>query len=306
MTNPILLPRSDNQNSRKLELLDLIRQFPIVSALVPHMGLGDVLNLSRVNSHYRAVLHGFALPISNPADFSNPANKSRRIRPDIHIGDHQTLYWKNIKKSGQLICSEPTHTRGSTPRLCKYCSLPVCEACIVKESFRQSTSAYKSRTRPLCIDCWLSGQPHNGRRPAAPPHHNASNPVASEYCTCTAKDGWVCSKCREIQVRTGQEPIPTCSGEGCGKPPGKDNGRRRICLWCHLPLVARPSMEQSREWYAERHAFLEDGRWDELNGDGEMWDEMEVDGDGGGGGERGRERQERNFDIVQLEMDGPR
>ncbi|KAL2362868.1 hypothetical protein RJZ56_004245 [Blastomyces dermatitidis] len=250
------------------------------------MGLGDVLNLSRVNSHYRAVLHGFALPISDPADLINPANSSRRIRPDIHIGDHQTLYWKNIKKSGQLICSEPTHTRGLTPHLCKYCSLPVCEACIVKESFRQSTSAYKSRTRPLCIDCWLSGQPHNGRRPSAPPYHNdASNPVASAYCICTAKDGWMCSKCREIQVRTGQEPIAKCSGEGCGGPPGKDNGRRRICLWCHLPLVARPSMEQSREWYAERHALLEDGRWDELNWDGEMEYEMEVDG--GGGSERG-------------------
>ncbi|KAG5295210.1 hypothetical protein I7I48_12012 [Histoplasma ohiense] len=133
MTNSFFPRSSGNKNSRKVELLDLIRQFPVVSVLVPQMGLGDILNLSRVNSHYRAVLHGFALPISGPGDVHNHGKGQRqRIRPDIHIGDHQTLYWKRIKKSGQLLCSEPTHTRGPAPRLCKYCSLPVCEACIVK------------------------------------------------------------------------------------------------------------------------------------------------------------------------------
>ncbi|EEH08376.1 hypothetical protein HCBG_03665 [Histoplasma capsulatum G186AR] len=294
MTNSFFPRSSGDKNSRKVELLDLIRQFPVVSVLVPQMGLGDILNLSRVNSHYRAVLHGFALPISGPGDVHNQGKGQRqRIRPDIHIGDHQTLYWKRIKKSGQLLCSEPTHTRGPAPRLCKYCSLPVCEACIVKESFRQSTSAYKSRTRPLCIDCWLSGNPHDSQRPSAAPDFAQ---VASAYCNCTAKDGWMCSKCREIQVRTGQEPIQTCSGEGCARPPGEDNGRRRICLWCHLPLVARPTMEQWREGYAERHALPEYGRWGELgNGEGRE-EEIGVD----------REGEGRDRCCVPMEIDAPR
>ncbi|PGH33534.1 hypothetical protein GX50_03606 [[Emmonsia] crescens] len=306
MTKPPIPPPS-NKN-RKPELLDLIGLFPVVSVLVPHLGLGDVLNLSRVNSHFRAVLHGFALPISDPEDF-NPPNR-QGIRPDIHIGDHQTSYWKTIKRSGQLLCSEPTHTRGPTPRLCKFCSLPVCEACIVRESFRQSTSAYKSRTRPFCLDCWLSGNPHNGRRPSAPPRSTPYDftPVAGDYCTCTAKDGWVCSKCREIQVRTGQEPIQACIGEGCARPPGKDSDRRRICLWCHLPLVARPSMDQWREGYVERHALSEYSRRGGLNGGGEMGEEeMEGEEEGEGEGEGGRGEDEEDGDaVMQMEIDDPR
>ncbi|KAK2789440.1 hypothetical protein FQN53_001886 [Emmonsiellopsis sp. PD_33] len=239
------------------ELLDLIRIFPVVSTIVPQMGLGDVLNLSRVNSHYRAVLHGFALPASSSSSCFSP----QQVRPDIHIGDHQTAYWKAIKKSGQLLCSEPFHRKGSTPRLCTYCSMPVCEACIVrqKESFRKTTSAYKTRTRPFCIDCWVSGNPHDGRRPSAPRRITPYDftPAPGDYCTCTAKDGWICSKCRETQVAGGKEPISTCIGEGCTRSPGSGNDRRRICLWCHLPISARPSMDQWREGYGERHALSE-------------------------------------------------
>ncbi|PGH17199.1 hypothetical protein AJ79_01337 [Helicocarpus griseus UAMH5409] len=270
------------------ELLDLISLFPVVSVLVPHLGLGDVLNLSRVNSEYRAVLHGFALP-SPPISPRESTSGTKRIRPEIRIGEHQTLYWKAIKRSGQLVCSEPTHSRGPTPRLCTYCSLPVCEACIVKESFRQSTSAYKSRTRPFCIDCWLTGTPHEGRRPSTQPRSTPYDftPVPGDYCTCTAKDGWVCSKCREIQVRTGQEPILTCIGEGCTAAPGKDSDRRRICLWCHLPLFARPSMDQWREGYGERHALSEYSQPGELPSASETEEEEEE-----------AEETEENDDVV--------
>ena len=44
------------------ELLDLLSIYPVLSQLVPQISLGDLVNLSRVNSTFRAVLHGFPLP----------------------------------------------------------------------------------------------------------------------------------------------------------------------------------------------------------------------------------------------------
>lgn len=118
----------------------------------------------------------------------------------------------------------------------------------------------------------------------------------------------MCSKCREIQVRTGQEPIQACIGEGCARPPGKDSDRRRICLWCHLPLVARPSMDQWREGYVERHALSEYSRRGGLNGGGEMGEEeMEGEEEGEGEGEGGRGEDEEDGDaVMQMEIDDPR
>ncbi|QSS49594.1 hypothetical protein I7I53_09993 [Histoplasma capsulatum var. duboisii H88] len=87
MTNSFFPRSSGNKSSRKVELLDLIRQFPVVSVLVPQMGLGDILNLSRVNSHYRAVLHGFALPISGPGDVHNQAKASGNALGQISISE---------------------------------------------------------------------------------------------------------------------------------------------------------------------------------------------------------------------------
>ena len=40
-------------------LLDLLSQYPILENLVSVLPLGDLFNLSKTNSNFRAALHGF-------------------------------------------------------------------------------------------------------------------------------------------------------------------------------------------------------------------------------------------------------
>lgn len=41
-------------------------------------------------------------------------------------------------------------------------------------------------------------------------------------------------------------------GEGCSNPPGADGERRRVCLWCDLPLFGGQSMTERWQGYDER------------------------------------------------------
>ena len=120
------------------EVLDVLSPWPVVTTLVCYLGVGDLLNLSRSSSDCRAVLHGFPFPrLPNglsTASSSQPSGdeSNSSIRKDIFIGEHQTPQWKVLKGLAQLNCTEPNHKKGSVPKPCRYCSMPVCEACIVK------------------------------------------------------------------------------------------------------------------------------------------------------------------------------
>lgn len=111
------------------DLLDLIYHWPIVSTLALHLGVGDLIQLSRTNSSYRAALHGFPLP--RPDD---GASNWIRVRAEIFIGMHQSSYWRNLKSIAHMWCAEANHRRGYRAELCRYCSIPVCDACVVRVS----------------------------------------------------------------------------------------------------------------------------------------------------------------------------
>ncbi|KAL2006056.1 hypothetical protein VTN00DRAFT_9710 [Thermoascus crustaceus] len=220
-------------------LLDIFYPWPVVSNLASHLGIGDLLNLSRLNSECRAALHGFPPPSSSSSSSNGTASTDSDVRPDIYVGEHGTGYWTGLKSIAQMLCSELNHRKGNISKLCRYCSMPVCDACIVKESFAKPINAYRTRTRYLCVGCWAKGKPHKGRSfTTSPPATTPYNflPGHGDFCHCTAKNGWICSACRARQCRDVDLQRQTCVGEGCSNPPGADGERRRVCLWCDLPL----------------------------------------------------------------------
>lgn len=134
------------------ELIDLLYPWPVVSALTAHLGIGDLFHLSRVNSEYRAVLHGFPRPKQAPPLSVHGDEMATEVRPDIFIGMHQNSYWKHLKCTTQMSCAEPDHRKGYHVGLCRYCSSPVCDACVVRVSSK--TSPFQCL--PLCSDrAWL-------------------------------------------------------------------------------------------------------------------------------------------------------
>lgn len=109
------------------DLLDLLYPWPVVSTLAQHLGVGDLIQLSRVNTGCRAALHGFPRP--RPDD---GAGDWIRVRAEIFIGRHQSAYWLNLKSLAPMSCAEANHRRGYRAEMCRYCSIPVCDACVVR------------------------------------------------------------------------------------------------------------------------------------------------------------------------------
>lgn len=120
------------------EVLDVLCPWPVVSTLASYLGYGDLLSLSRSSSDCRAILHGFPPPnihggLPSPS-YSQPSDDGSNcsIRKDLYIGEHQTPQWKVLKRLTHLHCTERNHKKGAIPKPCRYCMMPVCEACIVK------------------------------------------------------------------------------------------------------------------------------------------------------------------------------
>ncbi|QKX55895.1 uncharacterized protein TRUGW13939_02994 [Talaromyces rugulosus] len=217
------------------ELLDIIYPWPVVSTLALYLGVGDLIQLSRVSTGCRAALHGFPRP--RPDD---GAGDWIRVRAEIFIGMHQSSYWRNLKSIAQMSCAEANHRRGYRAELCRYCSIPVCDACVVRESFGQGTSAWRTRTRHLCVDCWASGTPHKNRNFSKPPSATVKYSFApgdGDFCRCTATDGWLCAGCRKKQCTDVAAQRERCFGEGCSRLAGLEKERRSVCLWCDMPCV---------------------------------------------------------------------
>ena len=228
-------------------LLELLRSYPILEHLVSVLPLGDLFILSKTNSTIRAALHGF------PDQFLQEPSLSEAVRSALFIGRHNTSYWKNLKAKSPLYCSEPQHTRGNKVKGCLICSMPICEACIIKASFgKRDENTFPNRIRPLCNECFNFGNSH--RETALGGNENiiqTSYPMRTE-CVCTAKDGHLCLRCKTKQNAKLDGIKIQCFGMGCSKSK-LDHFGGRVCLWCNLPLPRERSRAESRRDYDRRH-----------------------------------------------------
>ena len=178
------------------------------------------------------------------------------VRGFSNIGFHDTPYWARLKNLAPFVCASKTHTKGGSPRPCRYCSRPVCEACIVKDSFlHPKENTFNNRCRSMCPACWDNGNVSKSRRyPSASSqqpqgwyeHEEATDGV----CTCTLKnDAYLCIPCKNLQnSQAVSESAKQCHGHGCHNAVGDDARRRRICTWCHKPLPGHLGGAARLEW----------------------------------------------------------
>ncbi|KIX04512.1 uncharacterized protein Z518_05382 [Rhinocladiella mackenziei CBS 650.93] len=223
-------------------LESILSLWPIASTLSQHLPVGDLISLARLSTTLRALLHGF-----DELEQTKVPLDLHLVRKELHIGNHGTPYWQRLKDLAPFECSSRTHTKGPDPKPCRYCSRPICDACIVRSSFaRGHENTFQNRTRYLCRNCWDNGNSSRSQRypltPSKDSHRKRKwyDPDGStrDYCTCTLKDdGWLCLSCKDLQNR---EAISSsemyCHGQDCGAPLDADKDRRRICLWCNKAL----------------------------------------------------------------------
>ena len=225
-------------------LLNLLSIYPILEELVPHMGLGDVIRLSRVNSQYRAVMHGFELPATDES-------------PRLQIGEHRTALWGSLKSKSVLRCAESQHKPTKhTIRSCRICSFPVCEACVIRDSFsKPNEMTFHNRSRKMCAKCWSTGRHQKRQLLGQGSRECGDGPDlagAGDICACSARDGHLCLECKTIQNAKSGDEIGKCYGEACkGFLDGTEI--RSVCLWCDLALPDGPRRAASRRQYDIRH-----------------------------------------------------
>ncbi|KAI9738658.1 MAG: hypothetical protein M1834_008163 [Cirrosporium novae-zelandiae] len=233
-------------------LLDVVSIYPIASSLAENLPVGSLIRLSRASSSYRLALHGFLV-----AELPNKPDVQISRRSELFLGGHETSYWKLLKSKSLNDCSEPRHTKGNNIRACKLCSIPVCDACIVRASFQKSKckseNTFSNRCRHLCKECWSAGNPHRGRRIL----DSKADKVLyfkKNTCECSAKDIWLCIECKTKQNEDVDSRGSRCWGEGCCDAVTDENmDSRRICLWCDLPLHGKPTRQEMRRQYDSRH-----------------------------------------------------
>jgi len=212
-------------------LLDLLSFNPIAEKLASFSSFASLLNLSRVNSGYRAVLHGFP-PVY---DFEHET-KDQKVQQSLRIGHHDSNLWRHLKSVVSYECSWPGHKKGDSLLGCRLCSIPICEACIVKDSFKRSTSATKrsvfdNRGRNMCRTCWKTGNPLVESLRYGP-SHQVKDYALVDPCRCTAKDGVLCGGCREEQTQDVEQKVGQCAGYDCGIPLSKETSALSVCTWC--------------------------------------------------------------------------
>lgn len=238
----------DYQTQRLKTLEIVVAPWPIARSLSCHLGAGDLISLARASAGLRAVLHGFKKPIPLDSlqheDLGVVQVSKRTVRQSLNIGFHDTLYWQRLKEEARFSCSSPTHTRGDKCRACRFCSKPICEACIVRSSFqRGKENTFNNRVRYFCAGCWDGGNITRSRRfPLSSTRRHSewysSSGTGDDHCICTLKnDGWLCLECKDRQnYEAATSEIKLCHGAGCKNPIGVHYERRRTCLWCQKTL----------------------------------------------------------------------
>ena len=201
-------------SAASLTLLSVVRQWPVARNIAEHLPAGSLINLARCSTSLRLMLHGFDMPAtledevttdSGTRPNSDDVMLDVRPRQALQIGAHNTRYWEGLKRAAQFTCSSKTHTKGDKTRSCIYCSMPICESCVVKHSFGKNENTFKNRCRFMCQHCWDIGniQKEWRWRERPNPAGEYSHKSAAEdrqYCTCTSKDGWVCNDCKEVKT----------------------------------------------------------------------------------------------------------
>jgi hypothetical protein len=252
-----------NENSTASPtLLSVVRQWPVASNVAQYLPAGSLINLARTSTSLREILHGFesrstselhthiwsdSRIFTSSEDANKDAGPSNEV---LHIGAHRTAYWEGLKRLAPFTCSSKSHTKGEKTKSCRYCSMPICESCVVKHSFGKNENTSKNRCRFMCQRCWDTGnvrkeRRYSGRVSAAGAYSYKSAAADREFCICTTKDGWVCKDCKEKQNTDARvDGTKVCFGQNCAMILGEDKDRRKICLWCDKPVPrGRASME---------------------------------------------------------------
>lgn len=135
-------------------LLDLLNGVSIQERFACHLSPGDLLDLSRTNPNIRAMLHDSRMPKDDNNKTKLPSMVSTLSNSPE---SDDTPLWKRSEPRNLLLCSEPQHVKGDKVRGCRMCSKPVCEACVIKSSFKFNEGTSASRARSLCPDCYETG-----------------------------------------------------------------------------------------------------------------------------------------------------
>ena len=283
------IQKSSRHGSEAVNLLDIITISSLLERLARFLSFGSLLSLSRTNSFYRAVLHGFstlssstlhssesedALSISDDETLCFDDNRSLcptdsdtiysvndfaqdikngGVRPALSIGRHQTELWTNLKSISIIECSESFHKEGKNFDTCRICSMPVCEFCIIKLSFSRMGSAFTSRERHLCDGCVETGNPH-GDKLRYGPHSGPTDYKNLKRCDCTAKHRFICGECRDLHIRRHHDRVWLCAGYTCQNIIEKVWGVR-VCSWCNGNIPGHRNREDY--WLAFDGRFAE-------------------------------------------------
>ena len=137
---------------------------------------------------------------------------------------------------------ETTHkSNGYKVRGCRLCSSLICEACTVRDCYKNGNEkSFQKRYRNLCITCWSENRPH--RKSFIRSQH--SNP--SLACTCIAREGNLCLRCKAYQNQSFHAELSQCFGEGCMTATTEQLGGR-VCLWCDNQ-IPRNQADARREY----------------------------------------------------------
>lgn len=229
----------------------ILALWPVADNTSLHLGVADLISLARASVSTRLSLHGFRndpqLPQTSATGNSTTDPPPREF---LNIGLHDTLYWRRLKDNAAFECSSVTHVRGENIHPCKYCSRPICEACIVRDSWirgKGKENTFVNRCRSYCSKCWESGNLSKSRRFQLASSEDYSS---DHVCTCTnKKDSWLCVPCKNIQnAEALSEKSKYCHGEGCTDRVGEHADRRRICMWCQKSLPSHLGSSFRIEW----------------------------------------------------------
>ncbi|ERF75148.1 hypothetical protein EPUS_06188 [Endocarpon pusillum Z07020] len=268
-------------------LLDVVRHWPVASNLAQHLPAGSLINLARSSTSLRGILHGFdtsriaEAQSDSPSGIGPPSEDATQIsrpRKVLYIGSHRTPYWEGLKRSAPFTCSSRTHTKGDKTGSCRYCSMPICESCVVKHSFGKNENTFKNRCRFMCKRCWDSSnvqkqRRYSGRAGAVDEYSHRSAAQARVFCICTSKDGWVCNECKEKQNMDARaDGTRVCHGQNCGNILEDDKDRRKICLWCDKPIPRGRASMESRIAFDQK---MMDAREREFSSQLADWEEYE-------------------------------
>ena len=155
-----------------------------------------------------------------------------------------------------LICRELHHTEGYVIRCCLRCTMPVCDACIVKDAFEKEEATYYNRRRHVCAECWDRRQHSVLQSDGSQSREQVSFAMraeSKELCQCSVHDGWLCSRCKVEQNSNLASKLEKCVTEPCESKPLDDQFGGRMCLWCGLPMLGRRSPGEARREYDSLH-----------------------------------------------------